>query len=158
MADTVDNGLVATSNPEPPVVFRSTKKRKAYRQRAEDLDTAPSTSITETNGDVVDALGPSKQDSQPPENVEKDSLSVAEALRLRNARRSKLNGVGYKSNQGPLSAASDDQGNGEDDRSLVVRNATDEGQPPQAEAAPVAVAKRFSAQTGYSGELVNKHM
>ncbi len=136
--------IAEDGTPEPQVVFRANKKRKAYRQRAE------------ASGDAEDVVGaaPTAADKDEAANGQTQSedvteTAVAEALRLRNARKSRLKGVGFTVESAARDGHADDDAN--DERSLVVRG--------QEEPAPVGgIPVRFAPQTGLTGELVNKHM
>ncbi len=85
---------------EQPVIFRPGKKRKAYRQRAVDQTTTASD--LEHTGDHAGVV---EQDGDNSENgglaSGDEGLSVAEVMRLRNARRARLGGVGFSARPGP---------------------------------------------------------
>ena len=145
------------STSEPQVHFRRGKKRKFYRQRDGDLPDA--------SGDVVNneatqhnRTAPAAIDEhtrtervEPPDNAE-DALAVAEALRLRSARRAKLGGVSFQA--GHSSGIPSKSG---DETSLVLRqDGGDSGK--TSDPLVGGITKRFAAQTGLVGELVNKHM
>lgn len=148
--------------PEPPVLFRGKKRKGQYRQRAIDdgVQTAPTEAGHSADADRVD-IAPAASDverlaesAQPEEQAtaEDEGVSVAELLRRRNARKSRLRGVGF--------APKDAQGNDaptsfEDDLSLMIR---EEEQKATVDLSTGGMSKRFSAQTGHVGELVNKHM
>ncbi|ROW18254.1 hypothetical protein VPNG_00228 [Cytospora leucostoma] len=137
-----------SENTEPQVVFRPSKKRKNFRQRAEQ----PSTN---EDGAAAQAAVPSAQaqDEQVKPNddlgatSDTEGLSVAEALRLRNARKSRLKGVGFRpEGTNPRGEESNAE------RSLVLKDDA------AADAMEYGVSKRFAPQAGLVGELVNKHM
>ncbi|CAJ2501451.1 Uu.00g043040.m01.CDS01 [Anthostomella pinea] len=139
----------------PPIVFRG-KKRKFYRQRAEAEDNrlqavAPSeqeTATPQTQGSPTPDTVPASGDG-----AAEEGLSVAEALRLRNARKSKLRGVKFSADN----ARGDVSGGGFDDDDELSRMIREE-QSRALELSSSGVNKRFAAQTGMVGELVNKHM
>ncbi|KAF3344798.1 hypothetical protein VdG2_06984 [Verticillium dahliae VDG2] len=85
-----------------------------------------------------------KPDTLPPTPAEDDEPSIAEALRLRTLRKSRLNGVGFRAQtreDEPSSSAA-----------LIPK-------PQDEETAPDGgITNRFAPQTGLVGELVNKHM
>lgn len=147
------------TNAEPQVVFRPSKKRKQFRQRAEDnhdeskaeSTTTAATTITTTT--QIATPSASAQDSDAArENGEtsegEGGLSVAEALRLRNARKSRLKGVEFR----PESAPKVDEANHSEHG--IGGQHKDE----VAEALELGVSRRFAPQAGLVGELVNKHM
>jgi len=131
--------------PGPQVVFRAGKKRKNYRQRPVDGET------------LEDQAAPTSESADQPRpalaaNEEEEQSSVAEALRLRNARKSKLRGVGFRPEDGWSKPQSEDNS----EQSLVLRNAPEDGLSPADVIA--GMGRRFAPQTGLAGELVNKHM
>lgn len=138
-----------SENTEPQVVFRPSKKRRNFRQRAEQP-------ITNEDGAATQAAVPSAQaqDEQVKPNDDLDAtsdtegISVAEALRLRNARKSRLKGVGFRPES---TIPRGEESNAE--RSLVLKSDAN-----AADHLEYGVAKRFAPQAGLVGELVNKHM
>ncbi|KAK4227627.1 hepatocellular carcinoma-associated antigen 59-domain-containing protein [Podospora fimiseda] len=133
---------------EPKIVFRAGKKRKAYRQRAEEeVDNAPSTAAHDAT-----PVAPPTAEATPQED-EEEGLSVAEALRLRNARKHKLGGVGFRAGQFSNNESATADHNTE--QGLVVHD----GACTQTSMDIIgAVNTRFAPQTGLVGEIVNKHM
>ncbi|KAI0514840.1 P-loop containing nucleoside triphosphate hydrolase protein [Xylaria bambusicola] len=138
-----------------PVLFRG-KKRKTYRQRhgTEDEDGATANPIDP----VIDAVNASTTRASTPDPItastdkERDeALSIREALRLRNARKSRLRGVafGVEDNAQPGGPAS-----GDDELNQMIR----EEEKKAMDQTIVAANKRFAPQTGLSGEIINKHM
>jgi hypothetical protein len=148
---------MATVNAEadtaPQVVFRPGKKRKIYRQRAEEPESATSNTDTPTE---AAAVASSSAPATPAEAEDEEELSVAEVLRLRNSRKHKHGGVGFRA--GPSGADGDREASEENtEQSLVLHGSADAQQ--GAEAAVIGgISKRFAPQTGLVGELVNKHM
>lgn len=158
----------ADENTHPVVTFRSSKKRKANyrRQRATDDEqhTEGPAPGSEAIASPSEGAKPPAADAAPPAQTvdeliasatapseateaKDDEHSIAEALRLRAQRRSRLNGVGFKPSQ---SAAREDN----DERGLVLHSAAkDDGQD-----ALAGAPSRFAPQTGLSTQLVNKHM
>ncbi|KAI1338555.1 hypothetical protein F5Y15DRAFT_386232 [Xylariaceae sp. FL0016] len=145
------------ANPTQPIVFRG-KKRKFYRQR------------TDANGEPSQAPQPAAQpastaqpsdsplvepatDADAAADETAQGLSVAEALRLRNARRAKFRGVKFGGDGGARNDLGAAPGGDEDDLMRMIRE--EEGRVLDTAA---GVNKRFAPQTGLAGELVNKHM
>jgi hypothetical protein len=136
--------------PEPQVLFRAGKKRKAYRQRA----------AAEDDTEIVDAVATPKEGEVAAHGEsafgDGTETSVAEALRLRNARKSRLKGVGFTVESATRDSQVGDEATNEE-RSVVVRDQED-----AAVAAPPAplggMTGRFAPQTGLVGDIVNKHM
>lgn len=133
-------------NPEPQVVFRPSKKRKHFRQRAEEPEPNPDNATHQAA-----AQSPSTQDGNSKArdahdtNSDTEESSVAEALRLRNARKARLKGVGFRPEGAPK--LSDEMST---ERSLVLKDDTD--------AMEYGISRRFTPQAGLVGELVNRHM
>jgi hypothetical protein len=138
------------ATPEPPVVFRG-KKRKLYRQRATEDANTQEQSTNQESAATDGPEAPRAESSKPQTPAEnEDDLSVAEIIRRRNARKSRLRGVGF----GVDGATQGDGSNLEDELSLMIRE-----EEQKALDAPVGgMTNRFTAQTGMAGELVNKHM
>lgn len=139
-----------TENPEPQVVFRPSKKRKQFRQRAEDnvplVDDATSQAAGASPPTTSQASDSKPNNGGDDTASEIEGLSVAEVLRLRNARKSRLKGVEFRPEGAPK-----DETPGE--ASLVPK---DDAQGP--EATEFGMSRRFAPQAGLVGELVNKHM
>ncbi|KAI1828531.1 hypothetical protein F4861DRAFT_534954 [Xylaria intraflava] len=140
-------------NPQQPVVFRG-KKRKTYRQRTRAEEEVSTTTVDP----VADA--PTAVDAQPPNpgpatalngEGKDEALSISEALRLRNARKSRLRGVTFAANSNSQTGVAE---GGEDELSQMIR----EEEKKVIENSITAANKRFAPQTGLSGEIVNKHM
>lgn len=154
---------------QPPVVFRSNRKRKAgYRQRpgSQDIDidikdatASPepsSSSVVPTSGNhptepaqraPSTEAAPSSAVTEAQADDDPSSQSIAEALRLRNLRKSRLKGVGFRPQDGR---------NAKHDAANPERGLTHGNQ--DADAVELGIAGRFAPQTGTVGELVNKHM
>ncbi|KUI66158.1 hypothetical protein VM1G_01950 [Cytospora mali] len=139
-----------SENSEPQVVFRPSKKRKHFRQRAEE----PSTNDDDV---ATQAAAPSPAQAQNPQanshdddgaTSETEGLSVNEALRLRNARKSRLKGVGFRP----------EGSNPEGEKSNTERSIVPKDDATGADAMEYGVSRRFAPQAGLVGELVNKHM
>lgn len=136
----------AIENSEPQVVFRPSKKRKQFRQRAEETEPKADDATSQAAAPPKPAQEADTKlaDGDNVEASETEGLSVAEALRLRNARRSRLKGVEFRAEGAPKAAADEDQ-------SLLPK---DDAQ----DSMEFGMSKRFAPQAGLVGELVNKHM
>jgi hypothetical protein len=134
-----------------PVLFRPGKKRKAYRQRAEEeeptIDEGASSSVPPSTASTAPGVAPDEDN---------DERSVADALRLRNARKHRHGGVAFRagpSSHGDGSGTTTENTN----RSIVLHDSTDGAR--QGDSAILGgITQRFAPQTGLVGELVNKHM
>lgn len=157
----------------PPILFRASRKKRAVRQRAEEDDDAKSATqtdaaVTINTGSEATAAGlqDATRTTEPavsgtvataPKRDENDKeegsgLSVAEVLRLRNAKKHRLGGVAFRA--GDEAGVATTVQNSE--QAMVLH---DGGEVQQQEAAILGgVAKRFAPQTGMVGELVNKHI
>lgn len=177
-----------TTPSEPPVqvVFRG-KKRKAYRQRGEtgndvhaDVNNAatapasdparntpiaptdnPSPAPPQASGAIPAPSGAKGGEDVDAAEEDERGLSVAEVLRRRNARRSRLGGVKFSAidSAPPVGGAAGGEldYNNNDDLSLMIRE--EEGHVlERSSSAAAGVTKRFAPQTGLSSELINKHM
>ncbi|KAF2965246.1 hypothetical protein GQX73_g8340 [Xylaria multiplex] len=158
-SEAMDSTSPVADAPPPPVVFRG-KKRKTYRQRpgpeAEDEDEASTARIDPP----IDAVSATNTQSSTPDPTAAstdrdpgDTLSISDAVRLRNARKSRLRGVTFATdnNTQPDDA---EAGDDDDELSLMIR----EEEKRAVEQSIAAANKRFAPQTGLSGEIVNKHM
>ncbi|KAK0737655.1 hepatocellular carcinoma-associated antigen 59-domain-containing protein [Apiosordaria backusii] len=143
------------ATPEPQVVFKAGKKRKAYRQRIEEPESATTggqNAAEPTTATVPAVAGSETQTTAAEEDGEK-GLSVTEVLRLRNSRKHKIGGVGFRARLGQTIRDIDDGSAATEEQSLVVHGG--------AETEPEVfggITQRFAPQTGLVGELVNKHM
>lgn len=107
-------------------------------------------------------------DDDDDDDADEKGLSVAEVLRLRNARRTKLRGVELRADVGPPPKEDNDAAEADaadkDETALVAGGVVGGGgmtlAAPSLSADKIAggVGKRFSAQTGLVVELVNRHM
>jgi hypothetical protein len=154
--------ITMSESAEPQVIFRPGRKRKAYRQRAEEMEPPlgggeNSPSVTQTSfGATISPDDMPKGDAIDLGHIEpsEEGLSVAEVIRLRNARKARLGGVAFRA--GPTMSRAE-QKVAEDSNSdycLVLHSSSE---------TPVnsligGVTRRFAPQTGLVGELVNKHM
>lgn len=125
----MDSASTAGAAPEA-VRFRPGKKRKAYRQRPEDL--APEAPSPAPNSD---------DNAEASDN----EATVAAAIRLRNARKARLRGVGFST-----AARLDDVAPAS--QALVVHD--ERGEPE----AVGGITNRFTHQTGLLHEVDDKHM
>ncbi|KAK5655032.1 hypothetical protein OQA88_6791 [Cercophora sp. LCS_1] len=136
------------------VLFRPVKKRKIYRHRSEENEGATA------NDSVGPSDAPSTTATIPaaPTVADDDdaSPSVSEALRLRNLRKHRNGGVAFRARP-PSNGDNGGATDGNMERGLVLRSGADEAQ--QEESMILGgINRRFAAQTGLVGELVNKHM
>ncbi|OTA95857.1 hypothetical protein M434DRAFT_68516 [Hypoxylon sp. CO27-5] len=147
----MDNTASETT-PEPQVIFRG-KKRKTYRQRTERADDEDSNPVETPKPESTANTSESTTTPAQSEDTAKEEkgLSVAEVLRLRNARKARLGGV--KFGAGNNNAPGDAAGEALDDLSLMIREEEN-----KALDIAAGVQKRFAPQTGMAAELVNKHM
>ncbi|CAP64975.1 uncharacterized protein PODANS_1_13650 [Podospora anserina S mat+] len=150
--------IMATTSPEatsePQVVFKAGKKRKAYRQRVEEPKSANADSqhAIEPTPENPPAVSGNGAQTTAAEQDEEKGLSVAEVLRLRNSRKHKFGGVGFRARPGQ-STHGDDDGGVPEEQSLVLHGSA------ETEAEPFGgITQRFAPQTGLAGDLVNKHM
>ncbi|KAH7162979.1 hypothetical protein B0J13DRAFT_25968 [Dactylonectria estremocensis] len=136
---------------EPVIRFRAGKKRKAYRQRTDDNDDDDSNnnnnlSTAEPAPKTLEAL---LSDAAAHGAAVRDESSVAAALRLRTARRSRIRGgVGFTT-----AAKQDEQASGE--RALVLQSADGAS---DGEVGLRSVGERFTHQTGLLADMNDKHM
>ena len=124
--------------------FRPGKKRKIYRQRAEDADDAP-LDAPRTTSELPSIPDPRpSQDALPTSDAE-EHVSLS-AIR-RQARKGRLGGVAFRA--GPSRA---DEHSENTEQSLVMHDGSAD--------TPIigGITKRFAPQTGMVGELINKHM
>ncbi|KAF4950672.1 hypothetical protein FGADI_8076 [Fusarium gaditjirri] len=131
-----------------PVRFRTGKKRKVYRQRVQEDDTAVTGTIqsppTASASEPSDGLARMAS----PDRAQDEGESVTAALKLRNARRARLGGVAFRNTNRP-----DDDMNNE--RALIPHEADDTS---NNEPIRKGVADRFTHQTGRLTDLNDKHM
>ncbi|KAL2756916.1 hypothetical protein ACRALDRAFT_1092977 [Sodiomyces alcalophilus JCM 7366] len=144
-----------------PVLFRSNRKRKAgYRQRPESRDinitdatASPGPSSSSQSALASNNLPTESTQPAPVTQAQADddpsSQSIAEALRLRNLRKSRLKGVEFRPQGSQDRNAKHDAANPEG--GLVQGNQDADG-------VELGMTGRFAPQTGIVGELVNKHM
>ncbi|KAI1736959.1 hypothetical protein F4680DRAFT_430755 [Xylaria scruposa] len=151
LSDTMDPPS-PVADPARPIVFRG-KKRKTYRQRsgteAEDEATDPVRDAPNVAGAHASASGPVATST---DREDDETLSISEALRLRNARKSRLRGVTFGVDSGAQAGGAE---GGDDELSQMIR---EEEKKAMEQSVTAAANKRFAPQTGLSGEIVNKHM
>lgn len=138
-----------------PILFRPGKKRKAYRHRADegegiaaqgdDATHAVETPTTSNGGLATKTIGNHDDDDD-------DGPSVAEALRLRHAKKHRHGGVAFRAGPSSLGESNGNESNPE--QGLVLHD----GPGPEDSAVIGGITKRFAPQTGLVGELVNRHM
>lgn len=132
----------STENPEQQVVFRPSKKRRQFRQRIDESDDAtnraPAPPTSSTHGTTV------RDADKDNDSLETEGLSVAEALRLRNARKSRPKGVEFRPEVQQEQAIAEPPSHAPNDDVN--------------EALELGMSRRFAPPVGLVGELVNKHM
>ncbi|KAM7197614.1 hypothetical protein V8F20_006504 [Naviculisporaceae sp. PSN 640] len=141
---------------EPQVLFRAGKKRKAYRQRLQDPE---ETTAADTNPVAASAPAPAEAPSAPrpaEDDEDEEGISVAEAIRRRNAKKHKLGGVGFHART--LAAVHDSADDENAEQGLVLHDAEKALKSQREADMPVGIPSRFAPQTGLVGELVNKNM
>ncbi|CAK7236259.1 hypothetical protein SEUCBS140593_009558 [Sporothrix eucalyptigena] len=144
--------------PVPTLVFgRSSKKRKAYRQRGaepttadEPVATTPGSlskekeEATATEKDPEDTNGTTaadqKDDDDDKKDVDDEGITVAELIRRRKARKPRIGGVEFRDGDEPSSQS-------------VVPSRYDD-----IDFDDMPMGVQFVKQTGMIGQLVNKHM
>ncbi|KAJ4396932.1 hypothetical protein N0V93_001154 [Gnomoniopsis smithogilvyi] len=136
----------AAETSEPQVVFRPSKRRKQFRQRAEENDNTAddATGQTGSTPSTTEGRDPRSQEREDDGISNTEGLSVAEVLRLRNARKSKLKGVEFRP-EGPS-------------KDGVIAEPSPAPKDDVSEALELGMSRRFAPQAGLVGELVNKHM
>ncbi|KAI0539291.1 hypothetical protein GGR58DRAFT_500356 [Xylaria digitata] len=151
----MDSTSPVAEAPPPPVVFRG-KKRKTYRQRPDpEVEDEASAAPIDPPIDAVSATNTQSSTPDPTtastDKDQSDTLSISDAVRLRNARKSRLRGVTFAIDNNTQTG---DAEGGDDELSLMIR----EEEKRALEQSIAAANKRFAPQTGLSGEIVNKHM
>ncbi|KAK3937121.1 hepatocellular carcinoma-associated antigen 59-domain-containing protein [Diplogelasinospora grovesii] len=136
--------------PAPQVLFRAGKKRKMHlRQRGDDETTEHATAnLTPTPGQPDSS---STIDNTTESHSDESRHSVAEVLRLRNARKSRLGGVAFR--PGGSSSQDNPSTDHNTEQSMVLHTIN-----PRETMAMGGITKRFAPQTGLVGDVVNKHM
>lgn len=131
-----------TTAPDPPVVFRSKRKRPTLRTRHEE-HAAGATSPRAATGDDVASKAVEEEDER--------DVSVAEVLRQRR-KQAKLRGAGLAPEHVSARGAGEDEGG---EQSVVEAG---ERRMTSPDAVVGGISNRFAPQTGLVGELVNRHM
>lgn len=134
----------AEPQPAPePIRFRPSKKRRTgYRQRTDDDNDDRQDDASNTSN------GPPQPRATAADYFDGDDADTSEpaVVKVRNARRARLRGVGFRAGSRP--------GDVEMTQALVLRDEHD-GQ----DGAPVpGLADRFTHQTGLLSDLNDKHM
>lgn len=155
-ANSLANMEAPAAEPTEPVqvMFRPAKKRKIYRHRSEEGEaTAVANSAT-----AIDAPSTTASVQAPLTELKRDDdpSSVAEALRLRNLRKHRHGGVAFRAGTSSH-GESGDTIDVNTERGLVLHGGSDEAQHDESMILG-GINRRFAAQTGLVGELVNKHM
>lgn len=137
------------------ILFRPSKKRKIYRQRAQDDDNSTSATITQASPipqseqslqELIMSNGNATLES---DEVEATSVPISEILRLRK-RNKRVGGVEFKVEG---SKAKD----GNNDGTMVMRREGEQGEDEGSQEVVIGGPRRFAPQTGTVGD-VNRHM
>lgn len=146
MSDNHQQHNMSSPGAEPaPVLFRPAKKRKLYRHRSEEGELANTDGASGSLPTTVVVTDGAQDDNG-------EERSVADVLRLRNARKHRTGGVAFRA--GPsLNAESSTMTYENPDRSMVLHDIADGDSTILG-----GITQRFAPQTGLVGELVNKHM
>lgn len=148
-------GSAAEPAAENPVIFRASKKKKAYRQRPQEPD---ETTAADTNPVAASAPAPPEAPSAPrpaDDDDEETGISVAEAIRRRNAKKHKLGGITFHAR---TLAPAHDSVDENTERGMVLHDAENALKSQRDADMPFGISTRFAPQTGLVGELVNKNM
>ncbi|KAJ4137735.1 hypothetical protein NW768_003325 [Fusarium equiseti] len=129
-----------------PIRFRAGKKRKAYRQRAQEDDDAVAETVQLSSATSAAISSDKPSQINTPNEEEDGEGSVAAALRLRNARRTRLGGVAFRNSNRP-----DEDMNTE--RTLIPHDAEE-----TSNSEIKGVTDRFTHQTGKIADLNDRHM
>ncbi|OBT73579.1 hypothetical protein VF21_07643 [Pseudogymnoascus sp. 05NY08] len=143
----------APTEPDQPPLFRPSKKRKIYRQRA---TSPPTTAISPptTEGATSSALPPQSPTSTAAAAADEDAPSTAAIRRLLASRRQRGGGVEFRA-ESPR-GVDDEEEEGEGAVVVVRRESHDDGH--TEEGGLSMGGKRFVTQTGMSAEGVDRHM
>lgn len=154
---------MTTPNTDSIPLFRSSKKRKIYRQRNHDdeIETgfeqsistpAPAPTSTEQSLDelIASSSVPIKKEEEEEESEIKDTLDIAEILRLRKQRR-KIGGVEFRT-ESKIRDENDMDTNGD----ALVKFEEKDAEETQPEGG--LSMRRFAPQMGVVGSGVDKHM
>ena len=151
-----------TSSPPPSepstILFRPSKKRKIYRQRAADSSHNGDANEETSSPPTTIAPAPAEQSldeliaSSAPnteEDVEGTPVSISEILRLRKLRKPRVGGVEFRVESGGAKTEGAEGGQAQQ----IVRREEEEVEEVQSG----LEVRRFAKQTGMVGDL-NKHM
>jgi hypothetical protein len=135
------------------VVPRFGRKGKTYRRRTE-VANQPAQAATSLEHIIASDPVDNDLSAAAAEGAEEEQgLSVSEVLRLRQARRARLGGVGFRVGK---NGQEQSETNSNDQMSLVRRD--DDGSVARQSDVLAGMTRRFAPQTGLIGDLVNKHM
>jgi hypothetical protein len=135
------------------VLFRPTKKRKIYRQRAQD--DAPNPTSPQPDQKEISAPTPraavTDYGSPSDEELEGTKVSMSEILRLRKLRKHRVGGVEFR--------ASTANGRGDEGQegTIVLHESSRADHEKEIVSHGGGVTRRFAKQTGMVGD-VDKHM
>jgi hypothetical protein len=147
-----------TDAPDHPPLFRPSKKRKIYRQRAISPPPAITNPATEDTTSSTPCTAPLPQPLTSEGDEDNTAPSTAAIRRLLAARRHRGLGVEFRA-ESPRGAV-DDDAEGDGEGAIVVRRERlDDGHEDGDSAGGLALGgKRFVTQTGMSAEGVDRHM
>lgn len=137
------------------ILFRPSKKRKIYRQRAQDdEDSTPATTtqaspIPQSEQSLEELITSNGNATLESDEVEGTSVPISEILRLRK-RNKRIGGVEFKVEG---SRARD----GDSDGTMILRTDGEQGDEEGGQEVEVGGPRRFAPQTGTVGD-VNRHM
>ena len=140
-----------------PIHFRTNKKRKTYRRRADGGEGDTEVRPLSSNGPPVDVVPPKvggeAEEMDEDEDAEDGDTPSLAVLRARNSRKGRLQGVGFKSGGsgggkstggdlvGPLVLSNRDHGEDEEDSNRLL-----------------SITSRFTHQTGLLNDVDHRHM
>ncbi len=161
------------SGPAQTILFRPSKKRKIYRQRAQDDDnennaaalTTPSASLPAHSssadhvsksppllgvGDGVSELTGTGGDVE----LEGATVPMSEILRLRKLHKQRVGGVEFR----PVVTAGLRNESSSSSMALVPMGESEGGRAEEGQAQVAGGVRQFTRQTGLVGDVVDKHM
>ena len=154
-----------------PIRFRPSAKRKAYRQRntQSDTDDHPQNQDTpapeDTPANQAREKGGEEEEEEGGEEDDSTEAVALAALRARNTRKGRLQGVGFRSGAGGSSSTTGDVVAASGPLVLAHRSHRDDGEDEDEEqdaetaANPLlSISSRFTHQTGILNDIDHRHM
>jgi hypothetical protein len=145
--------IASTSDASEAIVFRPSKRRKIYRQRALDDKPNQLSSIPSATEVAESSPVPISLEDNPLEmnDLEGARVSMAEILRMRKLHKQRVGGVEFRA------SATSSRGDDIHDGALVLHEEVKaDGEREEGQSA-VGSVRRFAKQTGMVGD-VDKHM